>query len=164
MSFSDDIRDAKCRFPQHVKAFEDLFRKHRISSTATAWEALSSGSFREDMVELAEQLMKAEGGKLTFSVAFAIIGAALGGVGVAARYAAYLIKARRKTLHLKAAYIDVDLLSFETFPLHSDGGPYIEQVRATAAAGWRDSCEMAGGITVQRYAASGGITLQQVAA
>ena len=83
MSFSDDIRDAKCRFPQHVKAFEDLFRKHRISSTATAWEALSSGSFREDMVELAEQLMKAEGGKLTFSVAFAIIGAALGGGGVA---------------------------------------------------------------------------------
>ena len=32
------------------------------------------------------------------------------------------------------------------------------------AAGWRDSCEMGGGITVQRYAASGGTTLQQVAA
>lgn len=84
MSFSDDIRDAKHRFPQHVKAFEDLFRKHRICSTATAWEALSSVSFRDDMVALAEQLMKAEGGKLTFTIAFAIIGAALGGVGVAA--------------------------------------------------------------------------------
>ena len=36
------------------------------------------------MVELAEQLMKVEGGKLTFTIAFAIIGAALGGVGVAA--------------------------------------------------------------------------------
>ncbi|MDP9051889.1 MAG: bacteriocin class II family protein [Acidobacteriota bacterium] len=84
MSFSDDIRGAKRRFPQHVKAFEDLFRTHRISSTASAGEALSSVSFREDMVELAEQLMKVEGGKLTFSIVFAIIGAALGGVGVAA--------------------------------------------------------------------------------
>jgi hypothetical protein len=89
MSFSEDIRDAKRRFPQHVKAFEDLFRKHHISSTSTAWEALSSASFREDMVELAEQLMKVEGGKLTFSVAFAIIGAALGGVGVAAMGGAF---------------------------------------------------------------------------
>ena len=26
-----------------------------------------------------------------------------------------------------AEYIDVDFPSFETFPLHSHGGPYIEQ-------------------------------------
>jgi hypothetical protein len=84
MSFSDDIRDAKRRFPQHVNAFEDLFRKHRISSTSSAWEAFSSPRFRKDMMELAEQVMKAEGGKLTFGVAFGIIGAALGGVGIAA--------------------------------------------------------------------------------
>ncbi len=84
MSFIDDIRDAKCRFPQHVNAFEDLFRKHRISSTSSAWGAFSSQTFRDDMVELAEQVMKVEGGKLTFGVVFGIIGAALGGVGIAA--------------------------------------------------------------------------------
>src|ERR1017187_8928898 len=38
---------------------------------------------------------------------------------------------QEKTLHLKAEYIDADFPSFETFPLHSHGGPYIRQVRAT---------------------------------
>src|SRR5260370_36139732 len=33
-----------------------------------------------------------------------------------------------ETLHLKAEYINVDFPSFEIFPLHSHGGPYIEQV------------------------------------
>src|ERR1035441_2287943 len=36
---------------------------------------------------------------------------------------------QEKTLHLKAEYIDADFPSFETFPLHSHGGPYIQQVR-----------------------------------
>src|ERR1700693_4648764 len=34
---------------------------------------------------------------------------------------------QEKTLHLKAGYIDADFPSFETFPLHSHGGPYIRQ-------------------------------------
>src|ERR1035437_3254315 len=36
---------------------------------------------------------------------------------------------QENTLHLKAEYIDADFPSFETFPLHSHGGPYIRQVR-----------------------------------
>src|ERR1700730_6252836 len=36
---------------------------------------------------------------------------------------------QEKTLHLKAEYIDADFPSFETFPLHSHGGPYIRQLR-----------------------------------
>src|ERR1035437_8449759 len=39
---------------------------------------------------------------------------------------------QEKTLHLKAGYIDADFPSFETFPLHSHGGPYIRQVRVGA--------------------------------
>jgi hypothetical protein len=35
---------------------------------------------------------------------------------------------QEKTLHLKAGYIDADFPSFEAFPLHSHGGPYIRQV------------------------------------
>jgi hypothetical protein len=83
MSFSDDIRDAKTRFPQHVQAFEDLFRKHRIQDTTSAWAALSSHAFRTEMTSIFEKIMSQEGAKLTFSVTFAIIGAALGGVGIA---------------------------------------------------------------------------------
>lgn len=84
MSFTDDVRDARRRFPQHVQAFETLFRKHGIHSTSTAWNALSSAAFREDMSVLAEEVMKAEGGKLAFGLILAIVGAALGGVGIAA--------------------------------------------------------------------------------
>src|ERR1035441_2371375 len=40
---------------------------------------------------------------------------------------------QEKTLHLKAEYIDADFPSFETFPLHSHGGPYIQQVRISRA-------------------------------
>jgi|HubBroStandDraft_5_1064220.scaffolds.fasta_scaffold49938_3 hypothetical protein len=36
------------------------------------------------MVNVSEQVMKAEGGKLAFGAIFAIVGAALGGVGIAA--------------------------------------------------------------------------------
>lgn len=36
------------------------------------------------MVDVTEHVMKADGGKLAFGVVFAIVGAALGGVGVAA--------------------------------------------------------------------------------
>ncbi len=84
MSFSEDVRNAKERFPQHVQAFEALFRKHGIHNVSTAWNALSSPAFRQDFVSIAEPIMKADGGKLTLGLMFAIIGAALGGVGIAA--------------------------------------------------------------------------------
>src|ERR1035437_5080524 len=38
---------------------------------------------------------------------------------------------QENTLHLKAEYIDADFPSFETFPLHSHGGPYIAFTRRT---------------------------------
>ncbi len=38
---------------------------------------------------------------------------------------AYLIMARRSYLHTKAGYIDADFLHPSTFPLQSNGGPYI---------------------------------------
>src|ERR1035437_2639165 len=41
---------------------------------------------------------------------------------------------QENTLHLKAEYIDADFPSFETFPLHSHGGPYIRQVRFSTVA------------------------------
>jgi len=40
------------------------------------------------------------------------------------RFAGYLIMTRRH-LHKKAGYIDADFLHPPTFPLQSDGGPYI---------------------------------------
>jgi hypothetical protein len=51
------------------------------------------------------------------------------------RYAAYLIMARRHISTKQAGYIDADFLHPPTFPLQSDGGPYIEQVRRVGPAG-----------------------------
>src|ERR1039457_315085 len=36
-------------------------------------------------------------------------------------------------LHKQAGYIDADFLHPSTFPLHSDGGPYIRQLRRRAS-------------------------------
>src|SRR5438270_1345964 len=71
---------------------------------------------------------------------------ALHGRGVSKdRYAAYLIMARRDLSTKQAGYIDADFLHPPTFPLQSDGGPYIEQLQlrsglvlvATLCSHWR---------------------------
>lgn len=89
MSFSEDVRNARRRFPQHVQALEILFKQYGIHDASTAWNALSSQAFRKDMVNVAEPILKADGGKLTFGVMLAIVGAALGGVGIAAMGGAF---------------------------------------------------------------------------
>jgi hypothetical protein len=42
--------------------------------------------------------------------------------------------ARRDTSTQQAGYIDADFLHPPTFPLQSDGGPYIDQVRLVIEA------------------------------
>ena len=62
--------------------------------------------------------------------------------GISLYVSAYIFKGQvrgvshqgqEKTLHLKAGYIDADFPSFEAFPLHSHGGPYIRQLRLEVA-------------------------------
>src|ERR1035437_9542754 len=54
---------------------------------------------------------------------------------------------QEKTLHLKAGYIDADFPSFETFPLHSHGGPYIRQVQRASEFGGSDLLKTPAGST-----------------
>jgi uncharacterized protein YcfJ len=84
MSFSSDVRDASERFPQYVEAFKALFRKYNIASVDSGWKAVSDPQFRDEAATLGRRVMEADGGKVTFTVLLAIVGAALGGVGVAA--------------------------------------------------------------------------------
>ena len=84
MSFTDDIREAKVRFPNHIHALEEVFRKHHIDSGGKAWAAISSSEFRQDLTKVIETITNSEGAKLSFGLILAIVGAALGGVGVAA--------------------------------------------------------------------------------
>jgi hypothetical protein len=83
LSFSDDVRDANERFPKHVEAFKKLFEKYSIHSVDSAWAAIGLLQFREDVSSLGHQVMEQEGGKITLTILFGIIGAALGGAGVA---------------------------------------------------------------------------------
>jgi hypothetical protein len=48
------------------------------------WKAVSDPGFREEAATLGRRVLEADGGKVTFTVLLAIVGAALGGVGVAA--------------------------------------------------------------------------------
>jgi hypothetical protein len=47
---------------------------------------------------------------------------------------------QEETLHLKAEYIDADFLHPNTFPLQSDGGPYIRQVHTDTSGSHLKPC------------------------
>jgi hypothetical protein len=83
MSFINDIVDAKRRFPQHVAAFEALFRRYRITSLSKFQCALTEPSFRAEFRVLALRIAEIDGGKFSMPLLLGIIGAALGGVGIA---------------------------------------------------------------------------------
>ena len=85
MSFSEDVRNARERFPSARSGVRDSLKKHGIHNDIDGVDrsvvsaGLSKGHGQRGRTE-----MKADGGKLTLGVMFAIVGAALGGVGIAA--------------------------------------------------------------------------------
>jgi hypothetical protein len=83
VSFFDDFRKCRERFPQYVRDVEDVLRKYKVIDVTSGWSAFSNKAFREDIAQIFERFAAQEGGKVSFAVAFGIIGAALGGVGVA---------------------------------------------------------------------------------
>jgi hypothetical protein len=67
---------------------------------------------------------------------------------------------QEKALHLKAGYIDADFPSFETFPLHSHGGPYIRQLQTSGRQIWFPNDRF--GIEVGHNPRFSGFTLLQL--
>lgn len=83
MSFVKDLSDARARFPEHVAAFERLFREHQVSSLAAFNRQLKNPTFRADFKALSLKIFEKDGGKISIPLLSVVVGAALGGVGIA---------------------------------------------------------------------------------
>ncbi len=84
MSFFGDIKDAKRRFPKYVALLRDLFTKYLVFSLPDFLKSLKMNpAFRHDFKEIAMSIFEADGGKVSIPLLCAVVGAALGGAGVA---------------------------------------------------------------------------------
>lgn len=71
----------------HVQELSSLFRRYDITATRVVkglWKALSNNEFRWEFRNILINFAEKEGGKLTLTTVAALIGSALGGVGIAA--------------------------------------------------------------------------------
>jgi hypothetical protein len=90
MSFFRDTKETVGRFQNHLEAFEDLFRTNDMAfgNPKDIWpfvmKTATEQKFRRDLLSLGNSVLRREGGKVSLTVLFTIIGVAIGGVGIAA--------------------------------------------------------------------------------
>lgn len=84
MSTTTELRETQERFRRYVDELRQLFRQHGVQSLATLVTTVRSNSgFRAEWKSIWKRVAIAEGGKLSLTTAGAILGASLGGMGVA---------------------------------------------------------------------------------
>ena len=87
MPLTDDAKQTADRFKTYVNDLVNLFKKFEITGTHAPrqmWKAIGNADFRKEWGRVWREIAERDGGKLTLSTVFAIIGAVLGGVGIAA--------------------------------------------------------------------------------
>jgi len=78
------IVDAADRFRRYVERLIDLLKKHQIKSVKELIRAVRADStFAAEWKEIWAEIAGAEGGKIGLGTAGAILGATLGGIGIA---------------------------------------------------------------------------------
>ena len=92
MSFVSDMKDAKRRFAGYIEEFTVLLHDYGVSGRG--WyenlrRANHDPAFVRRRDKIWQELLEAEGGKLTFGTVLAIVGAVLGGVGIAGAWGAF---------------------------------------------------------------------------
>ena len=92
MSFVNDLRDAKHRFGKYIDQMSGLLQRYGI--TGKDWykklqRANENPEFIAKRNAIWKEILEQEGGKLTFGSVLAIIGAVLGGVGIAGAWGAF---------------------------------------------------------------------------
>jgi hypothetical protein len=81
------IKDTKAsleRIPRHAKLIKSLLARHRAHSIEELKRAAKDPAFKREVTALWEDILKAEGGKLTGTLVFSTLALVMGGVGIAA--------------------------------------------------------------------------------
>lgn len=89
MSIFQDSKDTIARFGQHTEGFQALYTKHQMSfgSLNDVWTLLKKvtidSRFHSDFKDLGQSILKQEGGKMSLTALFIVIGVSVGGIGIA---------------------------------------------------------------------------------
>jgi hypothetical protein len=86
MPIADDAKQTVQRFSRYIQEFVDLFKKSKLDDSSGVrgfWKVVSAPDFRRESNKIWAKVAEQEGGKLTLTTVAAIIGAALGSIGVA---------------------------------------------------------------------------------
>lgn len=86
----DEIKNIPEQYKKHAEALVNLFRKHQISGMRSlVLEYRRNRAFKSEWTEFWRNMAKNEGGKLSLTTIGIVIGASLGGVGIAAMGTAF---------------------------------------------------------------------------
>jgi len=86
MPIVDDARDTAQRFSRYIQELIDLFKRFDITGSEAPrrlWKAVGNSEFRKEWKRIWIEIAEHDGGKLTLTTMLTIVGAALGGVGIA---------------------------------------------------------------------------------
>lgn len=90
MSISKELGDSVERFKSYIDRLIALVQDHKIDSVSALVDAFRNNDvFSAEWKKIWLDLAKADGGKISLTTAGAIIGAVLGGVGIAAMGTAF---------------------------------------------------------------------------
>jgi len=85
MSISKELGEATIRFKSYIDRLIQLFKKHDITNPKGIIEAVRHNQeFSAEWKEIWKEIARMDGGKISLTTIGAIIGAVMGGVGIAA--------------------------------------------------------------------------------
>lgn len=87
MPIAKEAREAVQRFSTYIEELIALFRRYGVtgpSAVRALWSAVRNPEFKKEWKAIWSKIVEADGSKLTLTTVLAIIGAVLGGVGIAA--------------------------------------------------------------------------------
>lgn len=83
MPITEDAKQTIQRFSKYVQELIALLKRFDITNPKGLWRAVRSHEFRKEWNRIWIKVAEEEGGKLTLTTVAALIGAALGGAGIA---------------------------------------------------------------------------------
>jgi hypothetical protein len=84
MGILKDTKSSLERIPGYAHRMKSLLSRHEVHSIDDLKRAAKDLSFKSEVAALWEEILKAEGGKMTLTLILGTIAIAMGGVGIAA--------------------------------------------------------------------------------
>ena len=85
MNAINELKETKERFQKYINQLIELYKKHEVKSIKNLIDLHKSNpKFKKEFADIWKEIGKSDGGKLSLTTTGIILGASLGGVGIAA--------------------------------------------------------------------------------